>query len=149
MLTDLIEIDIIELPKIHSFDNNKQSKILNWLYFLENPSSKVVDNIMKENKAIKQAKDKLQEMSYDDKMQRLQELREAAIYEENTAKSTSFRAGLEQGKAEGKIDGIAEGIANGERKKQLEIAKKMKKEGLEIELISKVTELSVEEIKKL
>ena len=92
-------------------------------------------------------------MSYDDKMQRLQELREAAIYEENTAKSTSFRAGLEQGlakgKSEGKIDGIAEGVANGERKKQLEIAKKMKKEELEIELISKMTELSIEEINKL
>ena len=80
-------------------------------------------------------------MSYDDKMQRLQELREAAIYEENTAKSTSFRAGLEQGKAEGKIDG--------KREKQIEIAKKMKKEGLEIELISKMTELSIEEIKNL
>ncbi len=145
MLTDLIEIDIIELPKIHSFDKNKQSKILNWLYFLENPSSKVVDNIMKENKAIKQAKDKLQEMSYDDKMQRLQELREAAIYEENTAKSTSFRAGLEQGLVKGK----AEGKIDGKREKQIEIAKKMKKEGLEIELISKMTELSIEEIKIL
>ena len=145
VLTDLIEIDIIELPKIHSFDKNKQSKILNWLYFLENPSSKVVDNIMKENKAIKQAKDKLQEMSYDDKMQRLQELREAAIYEENTAKSTSFRAGLEQGLVKGK----AEGKIDGKREKQIEIAKKMKKEGLEIELISKMTELSIEEIKIL
>ena len=141
MLTDLIEIDIIEIPKIHSFDKNKQSKILNWLYFLENPSSKVVDNTTKENKAIKQAKDKLQEMSYEDKMQRLQELREAAIYEENIAKSTSFRAGLDQGKTEGKI--------NGKREKQIEIAKKMKKEGLEIELISKMTELSIEEIKNL
>ncbi len=39
---------------------------------------------MKGNKAIKQAKEKLQEMSYDDKMQRLQELRKTAIYEENT-----------------------------------------------------------------
>ena len=100
---------------------------------------------MKENKAIKQAKDKLQEMSYDDKMQRLQELREAAIYEENTAKSTSFRAGLEQGLVKGK----AEGKIDGKREKQIEIAKKMKKEGLEIELISKMTELSIEEIKIL
>ena len=47
-------------------------------------SSKDIDNIMKGNKAIKQAKEKLQEMSYDDKMQRLQELRKTAIYEENT-----------------------------------------------------------------
>ena len=41
------------------------------------------------------------------------------------------------------------GIAIGEKKKQVEIAKNMLKEGLNIEIIKKVTGLDEEEIRKL
>ena len=52
---------------------------------------------------------------------------------------------LEKGREEGeKI-----GIEKGERKKAIETAKKMKHEGLDIQLISKVTGLTIEEVAKL
>ena len=43
ILTDEIEIDIIVLPKIYKLkETNKESKLLEWIYFLENPNSEVV-----------------------------------------------------------------------------------------------------------
>ena len=36
ILTDKLEIDIIELPKIKGREKEKD-KLLDWLYFLENP----------------------------------------------------------------------------------------------------------------
>lgn len=56
-----------------------------------------------------------------------------------------MRIDQEQAYAEGKTEGIEEG----EAKKNLENALKMKSEGLEADLISRVTGLTPEEIEKL
>src|SRR5690606_14656056 len=48
-----------------------------------------------------------------------------------------------------KKQGIAQGIAEGERKKAIEMAREMKKDGLPVEQIAKFTKLSIEEIEKL
>ena len=55
----------------------------------------------------------------------------------------------EEGKAEGIAKGIAEGIAKGEMKKAIEIARAAKAMGLGVEQISRLTNLSPTEIKKL
>ena len=55
ILTDEIEIDIIVLPKIYKLkETNKESKLLEWIYFLENPNSEVVKKIMENNEGIKE-----------------------------------------------------------------------------------------------
>ncbi len=51
----------------------------------------------------------------------------------------------DDGKAEGKEEGLIEGL----RKGKLEIARNLKQEGFPIEVIEKVTGLSIEEIKHL
>ena len=51
----------------------------------------------------------------------------------------------DDGKAEGKEEGLIEGL----RKEKLEIARNLKQEGFPIEVIEKVTGLSIEEIKQL
>ena len=53
--------------------------------------------------------------------------------------------GIRQGRKEGRIGGITDGIKQG----RLEIIKSMLKENLPIQLISKISNLSEEEIKKL
>ena len=53
ILTDKLEIDIIELPKIKGREKEKD-KLLDWLYFLENPKSERVTEKMGENKEIKE-----------------------------------------------------------------------------------------------
>lgn len=45
--------------------------------------------------------------------------------------------------------GIEQGIKQGEENKKIELAKKMKQEGIDITTIQKITELSKEEISKL
>lgn len=58
-----------------------------------------------------------------------------------------------EGRMEGRMEGLAEGrmegLAEGERKKQLEVARNLKKMGLSSEMIMQATGISVEEIEKL
>ena len=100
---------------------------------------------MEENGAIKEAKEKLDKISEDEKMQQLAWWREKAIYEENTANKRAKREGIEEGIKKG----IKEGIKEGQKKNKIETAKKMKNENLPVELIIKITELTKEEIEKL
>jgi len=51
-----------------------------------------------------------------------------------------------EGLAEGLAEGRVEGLAEGQRNKAIETARRMKAEGLDIQLIARVTELSEQEI---
>ena len=55
----------------------------------------------------------------------------------------------EKGLAEGRKEGREEGLAEGKTEERLEIAKKMLKEGLSVDLICRTTGLSEEEVLKL
>ena len=88
---------------------------------------------MEENKELKEAKEKLDKITEDERMQQLAWWREKAIYEENTMLNSSFRKGKTEGKNEEK----------------LENAKKMKEEKIPTETIMKITGLTKEEIEKL
>ena len=98
ILTDLLEIVIIEIPKIYKNKAKKDKrKLLDWLYFLENPESKEVVKIMENNEGVKKAKEKLEEISNDPKMQRIADWKEKYILEMNTTKTDGYNEGLEQG----------------------------------------------------
>ena len=90
ILTDKLEFHIIELPKIKNA-NCDDKALLDWLYFLDNPESEKVKEVMKENKELKEAVDKLETISQDDKMRYLAELREKAILDEKAI----YRRGTE------------------------------------------------------
>ncbi|MEI0526941.1 Yae1 family protein, partial [Brachyspira murdochii] len=57
--------------------------------------------------------------------------------------------GLEEGRREGMQEGIEKGIQEGIRKEQINIARSLKKAGIDIKIISENTGLSVEEVLKL
>ena len=136
ILTDKFELDIIELSKIKGRENEKD-QLLDWLIFLENPESERVTRKMEENKNLKEAVEKLDRISEDEKMQRIIELREKAIRDEHAIY------------AKGVDDGIEEGKAKGAREKQVEIAKKLLKAKIGMEVIIETTGLTKEEIEKL
>ena len=128
----------IELPKIRERKaNGKDKKLLEWLSFLENPESKEVTGYMEKNKNMKQAKEKLNTLSADEEMRILAELREKAILDERSLKNGSYD--------EGRAEGLAEGLIQ----KNRENAKKMKEEGINIETIIKITNLTRQEIEQL
>ena len=56
---------------------------------------------------------------------------------------------LSEERLQGKLEGIKEGIKEGIEKRNYTIAKSMKKDGADINLISKYTGLTIDEIKKL
>ena len=113
--------------------------------FLENPNTERVEEIMKENEEVKKANSVLYEMSEDEKLQRLAELREKWDLDERSARQHAIEEGLEEGRKKGMEQGIKEGAEN----KSIEIAKRMKEEGMSIELIKKMTGLDKDKIEQL
>ena len=136
ILTQKLEIDIIELPKIIGKEK-EQDNLLDWLYFLENPKSERVTEKMKENENLKEAVKKLDNLSEDEKMQRIADLRQKAIMDEKAI----YEKGLEVG--------IEKGIMEGSQKEKIEIAKKMLELKIDKETIAKATGLAEQEIEKI
>ena len=132
ILTQKLEIDIIELPKIIGKEK-EQDNLLDWLYFLENPKSERVTEKMKENENLKEAVKKLDNLSEDEKMQRIADLRQKAIMDEKAI----YEKGLEKG------------IMEGSQKEKIEIAKKMLELKIDKETIAKATGLTEQEIEKI
>ena len=136
ILTQKLEIDIIELPKIIGKEK-EQDNLLDWLYFLENPKSERVTEKMKENENLKEAVKKLDNLSEDERMQRIADLRQKAIMDEKAI----YEKGLEVG--------IEKGIMEGSQKEKIEIAKKMLELTIDKETIAEATGLTEQEIEKI
>ena len=166
VLTDKIEIDIIELSKVRAeYERNKQNKKAQWALFINDPNTREVKEIMKENEDIEEAVVTVHKMTEDEKMRRLADLREKAIMDEKAIRRKGYEdgheAGYEDGKskglAEGRTQGLAEGRKEGRKEgreegraeSQREMAKKLKNIGMSIKDIEQITELSKEEIEKL
>ena len=135
ILTQKLEIDIIELPKIIGKEK-EQDNLLDWLYFLENPKSERVTKKMNENENLKEAVKKLDNLSEDERMQRIADLRQKAIMDEKAI----YEKGLEVG--------IEKGIMEGSQKEKIEIAKKMLDLKIDKETIAEATGLTEQEIEK-
>ena len=152
ILTQKLEIDIIELPKIIGKEK-EQDNLLDWLYFLENPKSERVTEKMKENENLKEAVKKLDNLSEDEKMQRIADLRQKAIMDEKAIYEKGLEVGIEKGMKEGiqrGIEkGIEKGIMEGSQKEKIEIAKKMLELKIDKKTIAEATGLTEQEIEKI
>lgn len=148
ILTQKLEIDIIELPKIIGKEK-EQDNLLDWLYFLENPKSERVTEKMKENENLKEAVKKLDNLSEDEKMQRIADLRQKAIMDEKAIYEKGLEIGLEKGIQRGMEKGIEKGIMEGSQKEKIEIAKKMLELKIDKEIIAEATGLTEQEIEKI
>lgn len=115
VLTDALEIYIIELPKLTRYERNTNKARLNlWAEFIKNPEVKVMENKKDDNemvetkRTIKEAQDRYEELKRDKHEMELAELREKYILDQNSLIETGYNHGREDGLAEG----IAEGIRN-------------------------------------
>ena len=160
ILTQKLEIDIIELPKIIGKEK-EQDNLLDWLYFLENPKSERVTEKMKENENLKEAVKKLDNLSEDEKMQRIADLRQKAIMDEKAIYEKGLEVGIEKGIQRGMEKGMKEGIQRGiekgiekgimegSQKEKIEIAKKMLELKIDKKTIAEATGLTEQEIEKI
>lgn len=134
ILTNDFEIHIIEIEKaINSLKENNQDKIAQWMSFFDNPNSMEVKAMSEKNEDINEALEQLRRLSSN------KQLREIIEREERIERDR--RAELQFA--------IEEGIERGEKKRQLEIAKRMLEKGKNIEEIIELTELTKEEIEKI
>ena len=130
ILTDDLEVRIIELNKAKDmYRNNRKDEKAQWMLFLDNPNSKEVKNIMKENEEINDAIIKVREMTEDEKMERLAFLRQKAIMDEEAIRDAGFEDGIENEK--------------------IRIIKKLHSMNMPIEQIANIVEVNIEEVKDM
>ena len=119
----------IELPKFRKAHPDMDEKINQWLAFMDDYDKEAIAMAEKKNPTLKKAREEITYLTGDAAIQRLEELREK--WEMDRISAIDFAE--ERGKKEG----------------QKEIAKKLLKENIDIEIIVKTTGLTKEEIENL
>lgn len=134
ILTDIMEVHIIEIPK---YTKNKEritnKELAIWLEFLVNPKSMEVEESMKTRQEIKEAREKLDEILADEELTRILDLEHKWACDYASDMSWKYDEGIEEG----------------ELKKTKKIAQKMKQKGYDIETISEILDITVKELEKL
>jgi predicted transposase/invertase (TIGR01784 family) len=146
-ITDLLEMQFIELNKMRQFD--RESPITFWLEFFKDPYSERVRALCDYVPEIKEAKEMYEKAKSDPKIREMILAREKNIRDYNNDISCAKDEGRAEGKAEGIAEGIAEGKAEGELKGKRETAVNLLSMGLGTEQIAQATGLSVAEIEAL
>ena len=145
ILTDVLEIYIIELNKLDNDLLKNNYKLKSWLYFIKN--SEVLKNMRSEEdiKEIKKAEKILEDISADEHERWLAEMRLKYIRDKKAIEDFGYDKGYEQGMEKGMEKGIEQGIT----KKQEEMVKKLKERDMNVKFIEEVTGLTKEEIEKI
>ena len=142
ILTDVLEIYIIELPKFKKYQDKNLEELNSWIKFINNPEVMKMEKTRKETmEAIKKAKEILEEISQDEHERELAEYREKYIRDQKASESYGFDQGLKQG--------LEQGLKQGEEKKQEEIIKAMHQKGISLEDISDIVCISTEDVKNI
>lgn len=127
----------IELPKFRKSKVDVNDKIVQWLYFIDSVNKKRIGEVMEKNKNIRKANEELEYLSGNAAERRKAELRE------------KYKKDITSAREHGIDIGEQKGIEKGIEKRNIEIVKSMLKEKIDISIISKVTNLSIEEIEKI
>ena len=148
VLTSMLEINIIELPKLLKFIKNnkvdKKDKLVLWLKFFLSPEEiGVVD--MEGNEDIKKAKEELDKIKQNDREKELAELRMKHIMDQKAIQQYGYEEGVKYGTKEGIEIGIKQGI----KETNLKVAKDLLDLKLPVEKIMEITNLTKEEIEQI
>ncbi|MBR3002034.1 MAG: Rpn family recombination-promoting nuclease/putative transposase [Clostridia bacterium] len=148
-LTDVFEIDIIELSKAKrqlkkgTFEEPKNLK--EWVTFLINPKELEESKMEEMSEEVRKAYELWQSLNLNEEEREIAEQRFMDLASAESAKEYEKKLGRKEGRVEGRAEGRVEGRAE----KQKEIAKKLLEMGLEIEKIIEATGLAKEEIENL
>ncbi|WP_353274108.1 Rpn family recombination-promoting nuclease/putative transposase [Wolbachia endosymbiont (group A) of Ennomos erosarius] len=151
----------IELPKFtKSKVEQLETTVERWCFFFkyaEETTDEDLRKIAEKSPIIKLAYDELDKfhwngkdlVAYEERVMDLQ--KEAAILEQKLGDAThkGRQEGILIGHEKGRAEGKEEGIAEGEQQAKIAVAKNSLKAGVSIDVIAKITGLSLDEIKKL
>ena len=143
LLTDHLQIHIIELKK---FKYNLLKQDLNcWLKFFtmkdKDNKEEIMSELVKEKPIMEEVNRKYNNFIKDRLMMNEYDKRQAYLYGNQIMLEEERRLGIEEG--------IKKGIEQGIEQEKCSLAKSMKSKNMDIELISELTGLSIEEIENL
>ena len=142
LLTDHLQIHIIELKKFKFKDNDLKKDLNYWLgFFTTNNMEEYMSEIVKEKPIMEEAHKRYNNFIRSRLMMSEYEKKEIYQYDKQITLKEERQEGIKEGRREGKIEG--------ERDKSILIAKNLKKAGLDIKFISENTGLTIKEIEKL
>lgn len=138
-----LSLIFIELVKYKPLDRGSRAIKDLWLRFLTeiNEQTETVDSVLLENPEISQALNIVERSAYSDA--------DLYVYEDYLLEVMTQRNSMKNERAEGRAEGKIEGRVEGVQSEKLETAKRMKADGLPIDVISKYTQLPIEDIEKL
>ncbi|MBF8984832.1 Rpn family recombination-promoting nuclease/putative transposase [Lutibacter sp. B2] len=140
MLTDLVEIHFIEIPKFKELKekNLKEDKLQRWLTFFSNDiSNETLRELMDMDKDIKRAEERLEYLGSDPEMLEIYKAREKALHERANMINSAREEGMEKGMAKGMEKGIEKMTQN------------LLAMGMDMEFIMNATGLDKEKIKQI
>ena len=132
ILTDHIQLHYIEIPKFNN-DANITTELKNWILFLKSNKEEDMSQLLKEDTIFEKAMKKYNYFTYNEDLLNEYDRREAYLV---------YQSSLMR-------DAKEDGFEEGEKNKAISMATAMKKDGADINLISKYTGLTIDEIKKL
>lgn len=132
-----MQIHIIELPKFNKNPNEIKDELESWVEFLKEPREEVVEMLSKKVPEIIEAFEVLKVVSSNEETRRDAEIRIKAMSDKASSLAGAKEEGLKQGIQQGTIQG------------KLEIILNMIKNQLDDETISRLTGISLEEIKEM
>ncbi len=150
ILTDVLEIYIIELNKLKNGAVKDNQKLNSWLYFIKSSKVVVNKNMREEDiEEIKKAQKILEDISADEHEKWLAEMRLKYIRDKHAIEDFGYDKGYKTGQSKGIEIGKEQGIEIGSTKKQEEIVRNLKKKNMDAKFIAEVTGLTEEEIEKI
>lgn len=135
----------IELPKFRKENKDMNDELTQWLTFIDGTDRKGVELAMSKNSMIKKANEKMKYLTGSAKFRKIADLRQKSLMDYLSLYDDAMTTGYEDGRNEGMNDGIREG----RMERNIQIAKSMLKEKMDVNVISKITTLPVEKILSL
>lgn len=148
-LNNEVEYIYIELDKFRNQNPDMKRPLNQWLAFLDMERGDLLEMAMEENEQIKDAVKCYNELTGDDEVKRLAEVRLMAQLEEQAALASARARGETEGLKKGQEEGLKQGKKQGEKESKEKIAKKLLELNRSIEEIIEVTELTKEELEKI
>ncbi|KLI34907.1 Rpn family recombination-promoting nuclease/putative transposase [Brachyspira hyodysenteriae] len=152
VVLDMVQMHILEFPRFKNIlsksniEDMKKKRILSWIeFFTAKDLDKVKEELKEANYIMSKVINKYERfISNEDEME-VYNARDAFLY----GQKVMLKREREEGIKEGIKKGMEEGVEKGKKSEQITIAKNLKNAGIDINIISENTGLSIEEIENL
>ncbi|GHT35139.1 hypothetical protein FACS189427_03800 [Planctomycetales bacterium] len=148
-----LKMVFLQMPLFKLSEPELKTQKDKWMYFLKNLENFDEIPMILHEPVFEKAFSAAEYYKYSPMLQE-QYQRDLMIYRDNvnvvkTARLKGLAEGEARGEAKGKAEGLAEGEAKGKAERSAEVARNMKKKGLDSAMISEITGLPVSDIEKL